>query len=74
MAPKVHRVAQSPLAQGQRTHLVALVRAGAHFERGVPIEHDDEDLDHRSATQGTSGPPWEGKMRIFGSGGDQHVA
>ena len=39
---QAHRVRTSPLARRQRPHLVALVRAGARFEKGKLVERPDE--------------------------------
>jgi len=36
------RIRASPLARRQRPHLVALVRAGARFEKGTLVERPDE--------------------------------
>jgi len=39
---QAHRVGTNPLARQQRAHLVALVRAGARFERGKLVERPNE--------------------------------
>ncbi len=39
---QAHRVGTNPLARRQRAHLVALVRAGARFERGELVERPNE--------------------------------
>jgi hypothetical protein len=39
---QAHRISTDPVAGRQRTHLVALVRAGAVFKNGKLIERPDE--------------------------------
>lgn len=48
MALKLIESAQARWRKVNAPHLVALVRAGARFERGVLIEREDEDVDHES--------------------------
>jgi len=51
MAFKLIEAAQARWRAVNAPHLVALVRAGAHFERGILIERDDQPVPDRAPTE-----------------------
>jgi putative transposase len=51
MAFKLIEAAQARWRAVNAPHLVALVRAGARFERGLLVERDDHSSNHAPATE-----------------------